>query len=79
MKDFKRKKREGGKLDNQWLGQYTITKALGKGLYELKEHKGDKVCAGLPTVYVSVIYEINYLGGEASQWIPFEEVPRQPH
>ena len=67
MKDFKRKKREGGKLDNRWLGPYTITKALGKGLYELKEHKGDKVCAGLLTVYVSVIYEINYLGGEASQ------------
>ena len=59
MKDFKRKKREGGKLDNRWLGPYTITKALGKGLYELKEQKGDKVCAGLLTVYVSVIYEVN--------------------
>ena len=44
MKDFTRKKRHGGKLDYRWLGPYTITKALGKGLYELKEHTGDKAC-----------------------------------
>ena len=50
MKDFTRKKRQGGKLDYRWVGPYMITKALGKGLYQLKEQKGDKVCTGLLTV-----------------------------
>ena len=30
-KDFKRKKRKGGKLDDRWLGPYMISKDLGKG------------------------------------------------
>ena len=42
-KDFKRKKRRGGKLDYRWQGPYTITAALGKGLYQLKELNGDQV------------------------------------
>lgn len=42
-KDFTRRKRRGGKLDYRWLGPYTITAALGKGLFQLKELKGDKV------------------------------------
>ena len=50
LKDFKGKKREGGKLDYRWVGLYVITKALGIGLYQLKELKGDKVCIGLLTV-----------------------------
>ena len=45
MKDFTRKKRQGGKLDFRWLGPYTITAALGKGLFQLKEKNGNKVCA----------------------------------
>ncbi|KAI6646386.1 hypothetical protein LOD99_12508 [Oopsacas minuta] len=32
-KDFRRKKRAGGELDPNWLGPYTIVKALGRGLY----------------------------------------------
>ena len=36
MKDLQRKKRKGGKLDVKWLGPYTITKNLGKGLYSLQ-------------------------------------------
>ena len=35
-KDFRRKKRAGGKLDSSWLGPYTIVKALGRGLYSLQ-------------------------------------------
>lgn len=42
-KDFLRKKRRGGKLDDKWLGPYTVTAALGKGLFKLKEVNGDKV------------------------------------
>ena len=43
-KDFRRKKRKGGKLDYRWEGPYTITASHGKGLYQLKEVNGDKVC-----------------------------------
>lgn len=42
-KDFKRKKRRGGKLDYRWQGPYTITASLGKGLFRLKEISGGKV------------------------------------
>ena len=42
-KDFMRKKQRGGKLDYRWQGPYTITAALGKGLFQLKELNGDKV------------------------------------
>ena len=34
-KDFTRKRRRGGALDFRWLGPYTITNSLGKGLYRL--------------------------------------------
>jgi len=45
-KDFKRKKRQGGKLDFCWEGPYTIMKSLGKGLYQLQNDKEvlDRVC-----------------------------------
>ena len=36
-KDFKRKKRKGGKLDPKWAGPYTIVGNLGHGLYHLQE------------------------------------------
>lgn len=36
-KDFTRKKRKGGKLDDRWLGPYTISKDLGKGFYSLSD------------------------------------------
>ena len=32
-KDFSRKKRKGGKLDEKWLGPFTIVGMLGRGLY----------------------------------------------
>ena len=35
-KDFRRKKRAGGKLDPSWLGPYTIIKASGRGLYSIQ-------------------------------------------
>ena len=34
-KDFKRKKRAGGKLDAQYVGPYIITEVNGKGTYRL--------------------------------------------
>ena len=42
-KDFRRKKRQGGKLDYLWLGPFMITATLGKGLYRLKDVNGNKV------------------------------------
>ena len=42
-KDFRRKKRRGGKLDYHWKGPFVITKNLGKGLFQLNELHGDKV------------------------------------
>lgn len=42
-KDFMRKKRRGGKLDDKWLGPYTVVTSLGKGLFKLKELNGEKV------------------------------------
>ena len=35
-KDFSRKKRKGGKLDEKWLGPFTIVGMLGRGLYRLQ-------------------------------------------
>ena len=35
-KDFTRKRRRGDALDYRWLGPYTITSSLGKGLYRLE-------------------------------------------
>ena len=42
-KDFRKKKRKGGKLDYLWEGPFAITCTLGKGLYRLKEVNGHKV------------------------------------
>ena len=39
-KDFKRKKRKGGKLDTRFLGPYVINKKLGRGIYELMAEDG---------------------------------------
>ena len=33
VKDFKRKKRKGGKLDPRWIGPYVIQKRLTRGVY----------------------------------------------
>lgn len=42
-KDFRRKRRRGGKMDYRWQGPFAITAVLGKGLYSLKERDGDQV------------------------------------
>ena len=34
-KDFKRKKRKGGKLDMKFIGPFTVQKKLNNGVYEL--------------------------------------------
>ena len=39
-KDFKRKKRKGGKLHARFLGSYVINKKLGRGIYELMTEDG---------------------------------------
>ena len=53
IKDFKRKKRQRGKLDYRWVGPYKITNALGKGLYELKEENGGKVSISIGLLSVT--------------------------
>ncbi len=40
-KGFIRKKRKGVKLDDRWLGPYTVSQDLGKGFYSLS--KGNDV------------------------------------
>ena len=45
-KDFRRKKRRGGRLDYRWEGPFQITALLGKGLYRLKKISGSKVISG---------------------------------
>ena len=37
------KQRKGGKLNQAWLGPYTISDAIGKGVYELKNKKEDVI------------------------------------
>ena len=41
--DFKKKKRRGGKLDYKYVGPFTITKCLGKGLYSLQSIENPEV------------------------------------
>ena len=36
LKDFRRRKRKGGKMDYKWSGPYVITQNLGKGLYTIR-------------------------------------------
>lgn len=42
-KDFRRKKRKGGKIDPQWLGPYEITTDLGKGFYALSDLESGEI------------------------------------
>ena len=42
-KDFRRKKRKGGKMDTRFVGPYIITNNVGKGLYALKLVKNPTV------------------------------------
>eukprot|EP00731_Ephydatia_muelleri_P006550 Em0003g798a len=42
-KDFRKKKRKGGKLDFPWVGPYLITRSLGKGFYELQSCEKGRV------------------------------------
>ena len=35
-KDFRRKKRKGGKMDPRWVGPYKIVESLGKGFYSVE-------------------------------------------
>ena len=42
-KDFRRRRRKGGKMDYRWQGPFVITTVLGKGLYSLTERDGNQV------------------------------------
>jgi hypothetical protein len=42
-KDFRRKKRRGGKLDFRWNGPYKIVSSLGRGLFKLEENSSGKI------------------------------------
>ena len=50
-KDFRQKRRRGGKMDYRWQGPFAITAVLGKGLYSLKERDVDQV---LNKLHVSI-------------------------
>lgn len=41
LENTAQKQRKGGKMDPAWLGPHFINRSLGKGLYELKNQKGD--------------------------------------
>ena len=41
LENTAQKQRKGGKMDPVWLGPYTISKNLGKGVYELKNSDGE--------------------------------------
>ena len=43
-KDFKRKKRAGGKLETRYVGPYMIMKIHGKGFYRLKQVGNEECC-----------------------------------
>ena len=43
VKDFRRKKRKGGKLGMRYSGPYKITKAVGKGVYHLENVNTGKI------------------------------------
>ena len=58
-KDFLRKKRKGGKLDNRWVGPYTILASLGKGLFRLKENITGKVILALYYFYALLILVVS--------------------
>ena len=57
-KDFTRR---GGKLDYRWEGPFIITKSLGKGLYQLKEQNGSKVCNRGYIVHACIIYTSDFI------------------
>ena len=40
MENTQQKEQKGGKLTDWWLGPYTISRNLGKGVYELKNLSG---------------------------------------
>ena len=40
MENTQQKEWKGGKLTDWWLGPYTISRNLGKGVYELKNLSG---------------------------------------
>lgn len=40
LENTAQKLRKGGKLDDPWLGPYTVRKSLGKGIYQLVNEDG---------------------------------------
>ena len=41
LENTAQRQRKGGKMDPVWLGPYTISKSMGKGVYELKNSDGE--------------------------------------
>lgn len=41
LENTAQKERKGGKMEPVWLGPYEINRSLGKGVYELKNDKGE--------------------------------------
>lgn len=56
-KDFKRKKRQGGKMDPQWLGPYRVANDLGKGFYSLENlQDGSKAVERINGAHLKVYF-----------------------
>ena len=51
-KDFRRKKRAGGKMDTRYVGPYVITKCVGKGLYYLSDVASNGVVQKVSGAYL---------------------------
>ncbi len=41
MENTSQKERKGGKLENAFIGPYYINKAVGKGIYQLRNRNGN--------------------------------------
>ena len=66
IKDFRRKKRKGGKLDTKWVGPYTIVASLGRGLFRLKDSCTGEIVQRVNRVHikqynVTDVFEVNSL------------------
>lgn len=58
-KDFTRKKRKGGKLDEKWLGPFKIDASLGRGLFRLKGIDTEEIIPRVNGVHLKP-YNVQY-------------------
>lgn len=74
MKDFRRKKRKGGKLDYRWIGPFSIESSLGKGLFKLKQFTTDKVYLIHIHACQAYMHAFSLLDCIKCEWFSFEKI-----